>query len=62
MSTRKRRSYLMGTMTATKRERRKREIAHAIERKKLRDEMRIGLAFDTDEGRKAQEKIGRFLG
>jgi len=51
----------MGTMTATKRERRKNEIARAIERKKLRYEMRIGLAFDTDKGRKAQEKMGRFF-
>jgi len=61
MTTRKRRRYLMGTMTATKRERRKNEIARAIERKKLRYEMRIGLAFDTDKGRKAQEKMGRFF-
>lgn len=50
----------MGTMTATKRERRKKEIKRAIERKDLARGMRVGLAFDTDEGRKAQEKMERF--
>jgi len=47
----------MVEMSYVAKERRKREIAEAIRRKKLRKEMRLGLAFDTDEGRKRQKGI-----
>ena len=44
----------MVKMTALSRERRKREIAESIRRDKLRKEMRLGLPFETNEGRKYQ--------
>jgi len=47
----------MVKMTALARDRRKREIAESIRRDKLRKEMRLGLAFDTHEGRKRQKGI-----
>lgn len=50
----------MNSMTATRRERRKKEIKRAIERKDLARQMKVGLAFDTEDGRKTQEKMERF--
>ena len=47
----------MVEMSEIKRERRKKEIAELVRRKKLRNEMRLGLAFDTHEGRKRQKGI-----
>ena len=47
----------MVEMSFLAKERRKKEIAEAIRRKHLRAEMRLGLAFDTDEGRKYQSSF-----
>lgn len=49
----------MNSMTATRRERRKKEIKRAIERKDLARQMRIGLAFDTEDGRRYQTQFRR---
>ena len=47
----------MVEMSYVARERRKKEIAESIRRKKLRGEMRLGLSFETDEGRKYQSSF-----
>jgi len=48
----------MTRMTATRSERRKKEIARAIARKKIITDMKIGLPFETEEGRKYQVFLG----
>lgn len=47
----------MVEMSYTAKERRKKEIAESIKRGKLVKEMKLGLAFDTREGRKRQTGI-----
>ena len=44
-------------MSFTRKESRKKDIAEAMRRKTLRRDMRLGLAFDTPEGRKRQKGI-----
>lgn len=44
----------MTRMTSTRAERRKKEIAESQIKKKKDYEMRLGLPFDTEEGRKTQ--------
>ncbi|MBA7491394.1 hypothetical protein ES702_01939 [subsurface metagenome] len=44
----------MTPMTSTRSERRKKEIARSILRKKIIYDMKLGLPFETDEGRKTQ--------
>ena len=51
----------MVKMSCVARERRKKEIAESIRRDKLRKEMKLGLAFNTDEGRKRQAGILEVL-
>jgi len=45
-------------MTKTRSNRRKKEIKKSMERSDLNRKMMIGLAFDTEDGRKYQSKIG----
>lgn len=48
----------MTRMTHTASERRKKEIAQAMERKKIRTEMKLGLPFETEDGTRYQKKLG----